>query len=777
MKNEYLQKTQFDASMLPDFTRGRHYKYSVYQQIINAFNLQFDQLDKALWRQSRNRFVDTFLNDTLDVINSFGVADAFTAPSSYTADGKAIPRSDKKDYESWWYDEYPTGCSLESYAVIPADFYNNTIGLAGGVVASSVTTMFEPLNILVRLEASGNNSQFVYTAADGSITGSVVTVYGKNSTHEEIHEDFVFFTPASFFSINKFTQITRIEYTTHCNGLALLVTVDASTMVARDFQMRIITSDRQQKTIYWEVENDILLQKTALTEDPSLYNAGIKDYEVQNSYKLIDTNGDPITGITSLFPSFNDSVLYVKTPTVLYCFSKNEAYPSLKEMSAKRTNDPLVIIIPRLVSAGRIDFSAEYNFSHVNKGKINKYSLTVSVNNTTYYYNGSTFILRPSDYTNTEQMYAIHGTYSFKNSDYTFDIGGLFNTPCLVTLTVRTDTGDSYTDTYLYDEQFKQALWEVPVAGNIIATQDNEILSITGNNLSKIVLHYDTYYYAESMNRVVFRETYTTWPIEFAGQMASVNNVFNELDQYGALVSLPRLLGERNASYKKRLQSAFKDFGGSTEGGLLQSISRELNILPQLAFMYTPVNGDTIEIKNAHIYFNNDTAVHMWNNDYGTISAYFTAKSLGSNVINCGGKDLKTLLPYSQIKNMRLSPVVSSVISFAIEPDYALVPLSVRIEGYEETANINNLTDAHTKKFFVEIDGSICSLIFNEQSPSVSLVAYQIKATTIKLYSSDIILYPLSDDLDSHFNNGDYSPYLKNAINLYLGQHPMTWSA
>ncbi len=55
-------------------------------------------------------------------------------------------------------------------------------------------------------------------------------------------------------------------------------------------------------------------------------------------------------------------------------------------------------------------------------------------------------------------------------------------------------------------------------------------------------------------------------------------NVWNCFDELGMLVSLDRITGEKNKAYKKRILDVFENPGNSTYQGLINAISRELDI-------------------------------------------------------------------------------------------------------------------------------------------------------------------------------------------------------
>ena len=57
-----------------------------------------------------------------------------------------------------------------------------------------------------------------------------------------------------------------------------------------------------------------------------------------------------------------------------------------------------------------------------------------------------------------------------------------------------------------------------------------------------------------------------------------VKNIFNSLDEHGALLGLPRLKGELNKTYKQRLLDVGVNKSNSSYSGLLNGISRELGL-------------------------------------------------------------------------------------------------------------------------------------------------------------------------------------------------------
>jgi hypothetical protein len=70
----------------------------------------------------------------------------------------------------------------------------------------------------------------------------------------------------------------------------------------------------------------------------------------------------------------------------------------------------------------------------------------------------------------------------------------------------------------------------------------------------------------------------TTATIELIVQTPEVYNVWNCFDEFGLLLGLPRIPGEKNSDYKARLLDVYTNPANSTYQGLIYGIARELGI-------------------------------------------------------------------------------------------------------------------------------------------------------------------------------------------------------
>lgn len=100
------------------------------------------------------------------------------------------------------------------------------------------------------------------------------------------------------------------------------------------------------------------------------------------------------------------------------------------------------------------------------------------------------------------------------------------------------------------------------------------------------------YYFLDSDNKIIYvREAYDIDHNYENGQITvelssgksdifglSLHEIWNFFDEFGALVSCPRLYGEKNESYKNRILDVFKNKGNSSKYGLANAIARELGM-------------------------------------------------------------------------------------------------------------------------------------------------------------------------------------------------------
>lgn len=90
------------------------------------------------------------------------------------------------------------------------------------------------------------------------------------------------------------------------------------------------------------------------------------------------------------------------------------------------------------------------------------------------------------------------------------------------------------------------------------------------------------------------------------------SKVFNEFDEFGLLIGSERLSGENNAAYKARLLDTFAHRANSTYSGMINGITRELNLQLFKPFRIRPVkSGNTFLGENPIVIFNGPY-VELW---------------------------------------------------------------------------------------------------------------------------------------------------------------------
>lgn len=100
------------------------------------------------------------------------------------------------------------------------------------------------------------------------------------------------------------------------------------------------------------------------------------------------------------------------------------------------------------------------------------------------------------------------------------------------------------------------------------------------------------YYFLDINNKIIYvREAYDIDNDYENGQITielkngvidtfalSLHQLWNYFDEFGALLSCPRLYGEKNEDYKNRILDVFMNTANSTKEGLVNGISRELGM-------------------------------------------------------------------------------------------------------------------------------------------------------------------------------------------------------
>ena len=131
------------------------------------------------------------------------------------------------------------------------------------------------------------------------------------------------------------------------------------------------------------------------------------------------------------------------------------------------------------------------------------------------------------------------------------------------------------------------------IAGNTElrkAESIKEFFGIDINTKNKGMYSFQTYFVDEKRNILYVRNRFNVDAVNDDGKITfTITNkqytrplvphkVWNFFDEFGALVSCPRLYKESNAEYKKRILDVFKNPANASLDGLINGIGRELSI-------------------------------------------------------------------------------------------------------------------------------------------------------------------------------------------------------
>ncbi len=177
------------------------------------------------------------------------------------------------------------------------------------------------------------------------------------------------------------------------------------------------------------------------------------------------------------------------------------------------------------------------------------------------------------------------------------------------------------------------------------------------------------YYFLDTSNKIIYvREAYDIDDNYESGQITvelkdgtintfplSLHQVWNYFDEFGALLSCPRLYGERNGKYKNRILDVFKSPANSTKKGLANAISRELGMRKHKVWKDT---NEDFTIKDSMVIANlikvKNEVVKEENILY-TPEGYLVIKALETNekdveVSYICGLEIKALIDHSDNK-------------------------------------------------------------------------------------------------------------------------------
>ena len=149
------------------------------------------------------------------------------------------------------------------------------------------------------------------------------------------------------------------------------------------------------------------------------------------------------------------------------------------------------------------------------------------------------------------------------------------------------------------------------------ATSLKQFFGIDQNIQNKQLHSFEYYYVDEKRNIVYVRQKFNADAVNNDGKIKLVfkngseytrplipHQVWNFFDEFGALVSCPRLPEEPNVEYKKRIMDVFTNKASSSKHGLINGIGRELALRRNI--IWKNPNQD-LELKDSMIVLNSIT--------------------------------------------------------------------------------------------------------------------------------------------------------------------------
>lgn len=140
---------------------------------------------------------------------------------------------------------------------------------------------------------------------------------------------------------------------------------------------------------------------------------------------------------------------------------------------------------------------------------------------------------------------------------------------------------------------------------SLIEAKDLEqfMTSLQTDRLNHNEIFYDNPYYIDFEHRYIYvRRLYDPTPEKPEGEIRLVtydaggneiitildlmlHHVWNFFDEFGLLLNIPRLYGEKNKDYKERLMDAFRRPASAARRGLYNGITRELGLVKQQVWL------------------------------------------------------------------------------------------------------------------------------------------------------------------------------------------------
>jgi hypothetical protein len=287
------------------------------------------------------------------------------------------------------------------------------------------------------------------------------------------------------------------------------------------------------------------------------------------------------------------------------------------------------------------------------------------------------------------------------------------------------------------------------------------------------------------------------------------HHIFNNFDRDGLLLDLPRISGERNAAYKRRLFDVCVNRGGSSYRGLINAVTRELGLEIVETLRIQPVvdsDGSPLVTMPAIVFEN--TKCYLYN-DFANDDVLLTidrfdmsgdAWSISEliSVINETGRYTATLLSTGDGTKRSMTIFNQSSIKQIASEDISntggrvdlehnnLIQGSVGISSSNLKRRVSSQADLRINgDYYIDLEDGILYIMGHAFSDSV--IRYQYRDDNFLVYSSPVIIHNLqSEDFktkmfhqveadDGSTANGAPTPLGADIINELLSVFPVTW--
>jgi len=804
----YSPTTKIAANQLSKYQLGRNYKYSVYQQLLNGFSSQIDQLGYVLYRHSKNRFPSTFLLDTIDVC--YTVAKPTNVNSVEYYDGSTwipVSASSHNDYESWWYNSLPTGINIIENVTLDQEYLLQNSPLNKTIILDKL--FIEPCTICLKLDAD-SDTVFINNSIGEDIAGTHIIISGIDIYGIQQKEDLIFYLPGFVRSSIPWRKIDKLETEAFDLPAKFSLTITtgtvAKTQMQGDDSYSLQNNDGITKSIFWQwdIDNKRLLQKEYTSKDILDYYSGVKDIEISTHSDLMvfdDTENDfiKLTDIDSFLPAADKNLLYVLTDNYLIAYNKWQTYSPLAKLTTElRTPDPLVNL-DVMIDAGKITITGEYNRIQTNKF-ISKYRFIIMKTDGSILYchepsvannNHGDSETKNNDWRNFSDNnywtdYTLKNTYGFYTPIIEYALENeLFDQDFIVRLDLLINGESIETDTFIVDSQRKYPLFQLPLsedcsAGQMYFDHDGLLCINVGLNKIKTIFRNDTYITDSNTGLIIFAEKYNA--IRINGGSSVVPNAFNalnELDQIGAIHSLPRFTGEKNHDYIKRLKYCFGNRFDSTRNGLINAITVESGLKVEDVFHIKRDSQYEIRISTSRLTLKFDDIestiglfelatlnhVKTWFEENG-----FTVTLIADNsILNYPARSLLDSTNKRTIKYLAVDGVQK--VQLKINYNEYLLVSSIDITDFEYV-NRQDLFESGKNQFTVYDNTIITNIPLSYENK----ISYSVCKRDIILRMSPVILSSLNDVETEGFPTGGVSSYAQIILEEIENQFPSKWN-